>query len=436
MIRDLGNGLILRHATHADTERLAAFNATIHGSTALPSRGIAGWAEDLLSGNHPTTNARDFTLVEDTRSGEIVSSLGLINQTWRYADIEFGVGRVELVGTHPDYRRRGLVRAQFEVIHELSKTYGQKAQVVEGLPWFYRQFGYEPALEAGGGRFGYLPHIPELNANQSEPFRIRSAAQSDIPFLDEVYTAATRRYLVTSQRDHAQWQYEIQGRTPENLNYQEVRIIESATGTSVGFFIHPNTLWGAALAVTVYEIKSGASWQEITPSVLRYLQMTGQRYATQHQATFDSFGFWFGSSHPVYEISSDQLPITYPPRSWYVRIPAWPDFVRDLTSVLERRLAASVLAGHTGELRISFYRNGIKLIFDRGKLKSVTAWQSETVQDGDARFPDSTFLQLLFGYRSISELQYAFADCKADKATSLLINIVFPKEASSIWPFE
>jgi hypothetical protein len=31
--------------------------------------------------------------------------------------------------------------------------------------------------------------------------------------------------------------------------------------------------------------------------------------------------------------------------------------------------------------------------------------------DGDVCFPDHTFLQLLFGYRSLPELEYAFPDC-------------------------
>ena len=50
---------------------------------------------------------------------------------------------------------------------------------------------------------------------------------------------------------------------------------------------------------------------------------------------------------------------------------------------------------------------------------------------GAAAFPDLTFLQLLFGYRSFEELQYAFADC--DEAQALL-TALFPKQASGVWP--
>ena len=40
-----------------------------------------------------TLRPDDFTIVEETASGRIVSSLNLIPQTWTYEGIEFGVGR-------------------------------------------------------------------------------------------------------------------------------------------------------------------------------------------------------------------------------------------------------------------------------------------------------------------------------------------------------
>ena len=70
-----------------------------------------------MSGKHPSFGVGDFTIVEDIRSGDIVSSMNLIDQTWTYAGIPFEVGRPELVGTLPAHRNRGLVRKQFEVIH-------------------------------------------------------------------------------------------------------------------------------------------------------------------------------------------------------------------------------------------------------------------------------------------------------------------------------
>jgi hypothetical protein len=43
-------------------------------------------------------------------------------------------------------------------------------------------------------------------------------------------------------------------------------------------------------------------------------------------------------------------------------------------------------------------------------------------------------LQLLFGYRSLAELEHAFADCQVDsEEKSVLLNSLFPKRPSAIW---
>jgi len=89
ILRDLGDGLILRRATAADAEPLAAFNAKVHRDPGLegPDEPVAAWTRDLFRGDHPTFALEDFTIVEDTRRGAIVSSLNLIPQTWAYGGV-------------------------------------------------------------------------------------------------------------------------------------------------------------------------------------------------------------------------------------------------------------------------------------------------------------------------------------------------------------
>ena len=137
IIRTLDDGLILRRATMADGERLAEAHADLHRDPGVeePDAAVAAWVRDLMERPHPTFEPGDFTLVEEERSGRIVSSVCLISQTWSYGGIEFGVGRPELVATHPDFRQQGLIRAQFEVIHEWSAARGERMQAISGIHW-------------------------------------------------------------------------------------------------------------------------------------------------------------------------------------------------------------------------------------------------------------------------------------------------------------
>ena len=153
--RSLGDGLVLRWATADDVEALAQFNFDLHNNNrgGTPEIWLKNWTRDLASGRHPTTGAGEFTIVVDERDeNRIVSSSVLILQTWRYEDIAFGCGRPEMIATHPDYRRRGLVRAQMALMHEKCSDRGDLVQAITGIPWFYRQFGYEMAIDLGGGR--------------------------------------------------------------------------------------------------------------------------------------------------------------------------------------------------------------------------------------------------------------------------------------------
>src|SRR5215210_7619860 len=69
MLKDLGGGLILRRARREDAEAVAAFNARVHYSSGgpfeqrEPHRGVAAFTRDLMSGDHPTCDASDFTAV-------------------------------------------------------------------------------------------------------------------------------------------------------------------------------------------------------------------------------------------------------------------------------------------------------------------------------------------------------------------------------------
>ncbi len=435
LLRDLGDGLVLRRATVDDTEALMAFNMAVHQDLDEPEVGIDVWTRDMMRGDHPTTGAGDFLIVEDTRTGAIASSLCLIPQTWTYAGIPFGVGRPEMVGTAPEYRRRGLVRAQFDVIHEWSAARGEMVQVIGGIPWYYRQFGYEMALELDGGRFGYRADVPDLAADEADPYRIRPATEADLPFIARAYEHGMRRGRVACLRDAAQWRYDLAGHSAGSDMRLELRLIETASGEPVGFFGHPPRLWQAGIYVTVYELAPGVSWLPVTPTVLRYLRTVGDAYAAAEASPFTTIHFDVGAEHPVYRVMPSRLPGASRLYAWYVRVPDLAGFLRQIAPALDARVADSILVGHTGELALNFYRTGLRLAFAAGRLTGIEPWQPTSDVRGDAAFPDLTFLQLLFGYRSLDALTQSFPDCMVrDDGARALLDILFPQQVSHVWP--
>lgn len=437
--QSLGDGLVLRLATPADIEALAAFNECVLLEDDEPPRSVAAWTRDLMSGRHPATTAADFVIVEDTKTAKIVSSICLIPQVWTYEGISFPVGRPELVATDPAYRRRGLVRSIFGAIHALSAAYGHLVQGITGIPWFYRQFGYEYALPLGGGRKLNVSDVPALKADETEPYQIRRATEEDIPTLIRLYARQCADKLVTTLIDGDRWRYILSGHSQGSIQTLRVSCICNGGGRVVGYYLTPTFLWGSQLSMFEIVVEEDISLRSALPTVTRALKAQGEAYATDagpEKNTLTAIRFSLGLEHPAYEALDARLGPLQPPYGWYIRVPDLPAFIRHIAPVLEQRLANSVMSGFSGELKVTFYRGGLRLVFEQGKLVEATDWQapgSNERWDG-AGFPPLVFLQLLFGHRSLKELRYAFPDCWASEEPTLLLNALFPKRTSWVVP--
>ena len=438
ILHDLGDGLILCRSNTGDAEALAEFNSHIHSEEGFdkPDLRVGAWTRDLLARPHPTFHADDCTMVVEALTGKIISSMNLISQIWAYEGIPFNVGRPELVGTLPEFRKRGLVRLQFEEVHKWSAERGELVQGITGIPFYYRLFGYEMGLELGGGRTGYEAQLPKLKEGESEPFTIRAAIEADIPFLMEVYAHACQRQLVTCVRDESVWRYDLTGQSERNVDRLEFRIIERASRNEpVGYFSHPWFDWDTGLAANHYELKPGVSWLEVSPTVARYIWQMGDTYSKRdgRPEVRTTYSFWFGTEHPAYDIFRERLPRLRDPYAWYIRVPDLPKFIRTIAPALERHIAGSVIVGYTGETKVSFYRSGLRLVLDKGRLVTIEPWMPSHEERGSAAFPDLSFLQLVFGYRTFEELEQSFADCTYNNdETRLLLSMLFPKKASSV----
>jgi len=432
---NLGDGLLLRRSQASDRDALAEFNSIIHSDYRDPLRpdpGVSAWTADLLSGSHPTFNIDDFTIVEDMCSRRIVSACCLISQTWQYAGIPFGVGRPELVGTHPDYRNRGLVRRQFEVLHSWSKERGELVQAITGIPYYYRQFGYEMCVSLDSGRFIYETQINPLKQGEQEAYLIRKATDADIPELITCYAQLELRSPITSQMDETRWRYELNGKSEQNVTRVELYVITAFDGRVVGALGVPTNYWGLGWVSTYYELKSGISYLAVTPVVLRFLHALGQQRGTADHP-YHRVGLFLGEDHPAYiALEAVNSPPNHP-YAWYLRVPDLPAFLRRIAPILEKRLAASPCAGHSGELRITFYHDGLEIKFENGCIRDVQTLESLAWDDADARFPGQTFLQVLFQHRTVDELRYIYADVYANTTAAALMQFLFPPRKSSIY---
>ena len=428
---DLGDNLKLRFATLDDVEALAEFNIRLHDDANLgPS------IRDLMSGNHPTCKASDFTIVEDTETGKIVSSLCFISQTWIYGGIPFKFGQPEWIATDVAYRRRGFVRKQLEVIHALSASRGELMQGITGIPWYYRRFGYEMALDREAEVVIDGMHIPTLKKGETETCQLRPRTDADNAFIQDTYAHTIESQVFACPRSPASWEYEFNGRSAGSDARHEWLIIEDMDGTRLGYLKHFQWCY-KNFFVKGMELKPGAGYLYLLPSLLRALWKKTK--ATPVDPGHDNpeatgVQFILGREHPLYSVLPKGIARKEAPYAWYIRVPNLIAFLRHIQPALEKHLIGTVAEGYSGELKLNFYRSGVHFTFERGRVTKLTDWTPGEVEEGDAAFPDLTFLQLLCGRCRTEELTSHFVDCWTNSTTTaVLLDCLFPKFASEIW---
>lgn len=448
--RDLGDGLIQRWSTAADTEKIGELMAKVYRDSedeAFSPR-ARDRARQLMRDTHPFMTPNDYALIEDTSKpgSPAVAALCVWSHQWSYAGIPFGVGRPEFVLTDADYRNRGLVRKLFEQFHARSAAEGHLLQAITGISYFYRQFGYEYVLDLGGGRTAYHSLFPEKQGDDPEPYRLRPACLDDIPMIKALYDQGRTQSLIWHEAPEAYWPYYIAQWADPNFVYDVENsavtmryfMIVDQQGETCGQITTATKRWGKALSVYEVSMMPHINLQQATPVLLRLLRdlCTEIPAASPTTPPCSAIQFNLGRSHPFYTTMGEAIaPTSEPPYAWYVRIPDIPAFIRLIAPVLEERLAHSSLVRHNGELKLDLYRGGLLLEFKDGKLNNVAPWRHPPYgEHADAGCPPLVFLQLLLSYRSLDELKAIFPDVWAKDGAALLLNTLFPKLVSKVDP--
>ena len=230
--------------------------------------------------------------------------------------------------------------------------------------------------------------------------------ETDLPYIIDVDAYCAQRLLVTCIRDAALWHYEVFGKSEQNLTRLEWRIVETADGEPLGYVAHGFKLDGEGrLHMPVFELKPGTSWLAVAPGLLRYLKATGEAYAARDGKIVlrrlclarPRPSFPDGGAQPAAQNRPPLRVVSAGTRS--AGFPA-PHRARPAGSA-----GALHRPGYTGELKLSLYRQGVRLTIDAGRMADATTWRPSHDDPGSAAFPGLTFLQLLFGYRTLDERQ-------------------------------
>jgi GNAT superfamily N-acetyltransferase len=397
--------------------------------TAVPSD--LGQITDLLTARGDAADALDHRLVMgDPDAGwescavvadghRIVSTATLLDETLILGQVEIPAGQVELVATDREYEGRGLMRALMTWAHERSASRGHLVQVMIGIPYFYRQFGYQYAIDMAQSRaVRTLPSSAD-NANETDDDRkdlVRTAGTADIPAMAALQDAAQGAYDLRMPHSPACWRW-LTGRDGST----QLLVERDGAPVATGRITPPDD-------------------EEVVLGEIAATDAAAARALIRHAADQVGTDVFVVVGRPGYP-GGDAIEtfLEPPPRhtaQYYVRVPDIPALLEHLRPVLSARLAASTLTEHSGEAVISFFRHHVRIPITNGavgKPEPGGPMQAPGVAGGAGVAPDLVG-PLLFGQRGIAGLTEHHPDVYTGPSEELM-RTLFPPVSADLLTF-
>lgn len=410
--RALGDGLFLRSLRLPDdVERLAELHSHIHGQS-------IGLMAQTLMVEHPYIRPEHWLYVEDQATRQIVAGLNLIPWAWRYGEVTLRSAEMAIVSTREAYRRRGLIRALNGRFEELMREGDYDLSHIQGIPYFYRQFGYEYAMPLEAWCRVELHNFkapPDGSAYTFSP-----ASEADIPTLMSLYDAAAERLEISAMRDEAIWRY-LLGPSLQTDMAGHPWLIYGPNNTPAGYLRVMPVGFGEGLICGEASLLSA----DAALAALQWL------VALARERSKPYVRLNLPKDHMLNQLALDYGAHDPGAYAWQIKLPNLPALLRKLAPTFERRLAESSLAGLSRDLHFDLYRSALFMRFVNGRLLAVEAVNPGA--PGDVRMPPQLMTPLLFGWRSFGELSYIFPDALINAASRALVDVLFPRVESFIY---
>jgi predicted N-acetyltransferase YhbS len=392
------DGIVLRGARQGDLEQI------------LELTDARGGPEDLHEARAAFTHAeghRRFYVAFD--GDRLASVLALWQESIRLGSTRLPAGQMDFVATATDYEHRGLARDLVAIAHQVTAERGDILQILVGIPYFYRQFGYRYVIPMPG----YYTVRPETRIDVPKGVTVREATRADRSTLDALQDRAQASAGVTMAHSEDAWEWMFSSETVT------LRLAERA-GEAIGM-----------ARVAPEEDDENRALSEVATSeasvVLPLIEdARGPTAARTVQVTERANGVVQTALSGLTEHSDSG-------EEFLLRVPDPAALLEAVRSELSARLAESPFATERGELLISFYSSSAILSFDKGTITNVArgpAMQAP-VHGGGSGVPPDLIGDLVLGPHGAEALDDLYPDLNLGRRQGLM-SALFPPQRADI----
>jgi len=385
--------------------------------------------------NIPGFESEMNSFIRDSDSGKIISSLVAFPCNWSYDGITIRNLELVFVGTSEAYRNRGFFSILYEYLDKLLNDGEYDISSVQGIPYFYRKYGYDLVIPESYLSPIVLPigNIPPLKPEANPAFMdivVRTAEDDDIESLMTLFQETNQKLLVSCVRSKELWQ--IQERLRMELSWKFETLVLEKDGVVDGYFRliqqgdEESKDLMDALSVNESSIRSYDSMMR----ALYYLKEMAQEKRIGLLKVPGNLYSNLGTIAQDYGGTRNLL--------WkhQLRVPDLTRFLNRIHPVLEKRLKGTLFENLTKEIFLNTYRSCHRLNFVNGLLDPIQDIGSQPPNTyGELRFPPDSFIRLMLGDYSISELKKQNVDFIIKRGYETLLETLFPAKESFIYHY-
>ena len=387
-------GTSCRVAVETDVEQIADL---------LAERGDAADAVDLrLVVDDPSEGLESCLVV--AHGERVVSTATLLKETVRIGGVEVSAGQVELVATASDHEGRGLVRALMDEAHRRSSARGDLLQVMIGMPYFYRLFGYSYAMP--------IRRVRQLRPNAvvgHSAITVREATHDDIAAIRRLQDEAQAVADVAIAHSAACWRWLVdRDGSTQWVAERDSWVIATCRVTPPGEDLVVAELAGSVDGVTAlvaHAVETGPTTVQERP------------HAAVH-ATIEDLVVPLDGPAALHEW-------------YYARIGDLGPLLVKLAPVLLARLDAAGLLDRPHEVLLSSFRSHVRFTIAPDGMSAVHAGGSEQAptSKGGSGVPPDALAPLLLGPNGAFGLETAVPDVMLGRQRDLMCSLFPPVRA-------
>ncbi len=363
--------------------------------------------------HHPTMTLKDFFVIK--HHGKVVASLNLIPVKWSIGGIPLKVAEMGCVATLAEYRHRGLQQRLINEFHKQAEKHGYDLCAIEGIPYFYRQFGYEyaiPLLEETRIRLEQIPdHESKLN--------IRPFTYGDVPKAMQLLMQSQRKFYVHIVRDEQIWKMQQETGIASADKFEAYAVEKD--GEIVAYIRISDKPENKELILR----EATDTDHNTGKAILKFLKDTGKQRG--FETLLAQISYHDSLAEQLFALGAIQR---IPPYAWQIRIMDYVKIFQKMKPLFEKRLGASTYCHLTERLNFNFYRFTVQVTVEDGVIMDIQRFESS--EDRTIMINPLVFTQLLLGHRSRHELEMTYPDFIIRPSHKHLIDVLFPKLPSHI----